>query len=372
MVKIGVVGGGQLARMMIPAAINLGIDIEVFSEAHGSSAHLATTHVGDYTNLEELAEFCEGVDVLTFDHEHVPLDLLEGLVGRGITVSPPPGALALVQNKIVMRKSLSSFGLPQPRWAEVTSENELVAAIEKVGGFPCIAKLPIGGYDGKGVRVLTKLSDLTEWLSKGPVLLEEKVDFRRELSQLGARNSGGDWATWPLVETRQSDGVCSEVIAPAPGVSTDQSADAEKIARSIADQIGVIGVLAVELFEDVQGHLLINELAMRPHNSGHVLTELSLTSQFEQHLRAVSNMPLGSTALLAQTGVMVNVFGGVDEALAAEARARFPGAKIHSYQKQPRAGRKVGHVVVVGSGDSALLEIGSAVRDILNERDYSR
>ena len=371
MVKIGVVGGGQLARMMIPAAINLGIDIEVFSEEHRSSAHLATTHVGDYTNLEELSQFCEGVDVLTIDHEHVPVHLLDALVQRGITVSPPPSALALVQNKIVMRKALASLGLPQPRWAEVASEIELGAAMEKVGGFPCIAKLPIGGYDGKGVSVLTKLDDLTDWLSQGPVLVEEKVDFRRELSQLGARNSGGDWAAWPVVETRQSEGVCSEVIAPAPDVSTEQSADAEKIARSIADQVGVIGVLAVELFEDVQGQLLINELAMRPHNSGHVFTELSLTSQFEQHLRAVANMPLGSTDLLAPMGAMINVFGGVDEVLAAEARARFPEVKIHSYQKQPRARRKAGHVVVVGSGDSALLEIGSAVRDILNQRDYS-
>ena len=371
MVNIGVVGGGQLARMMIPAAISLGIDIEVFSEAHGSSAHLATTHVGDYTNLEELSQFCEGVDVLTFDHEHVPLRLLDALVERRVTVSPPPSALALVQNKIVMRKALASLGLPQPRWAEVVSEIELVAAIEKVGGFPCIAKQPIGGYDGKGVRVLTKLDDLKEWLSQGPVRLEEKVDYARELSQLGARNSEGEWAAWPVVETRQSEGVCSEVIAPAPAVSTDQSADAEKIARSIADHVGVIGVLAVELFEDARGHLLINELAMRPHNSGHVFTELSLTSQFEQHLRAVSNMPLGSTALVAHTGVMVNVFGGVDEVLASEARARFPEAKIHSYQKQPRAGRKAGHVVVVGSSDSTLLEVGSAVRDILNQREYS-
>ena len=371
MVKIGVVGGGQLARMMIPAAINLGFDIEVFSEAHGSSAHLATTHVGDYTNFEELSQFCTGVDVLTFDHEHVPLQLLDALVERGITVSPPPNALALVQNKIVMRKALASLGLPQPRWAEVKSENELVAAIEAVGGFPCIAKLPVGGYDGKGVRVVTTPGDLAEWIGRGPLLLEEKVDFTRELSQLGARNSAGEWAAWPVVETRQSEGVCSEVIAPAPGVSPDVNADAEEIARSVADQVGVIGVLAVELFEDPHGHLLINELAMRPHNSGHVLTELSLTSQFEQHLRAVSNMPLGSTALVAHTGVMINVFGGVDEDLASEARAQFPEAKIHSYQKQPRAGRKAGHVVVVGSSDSALLEIGSAVREILNQREYS-
>ena len=370
MVKIGVVGGGQLARMMIPAAINLGVDIEVFSEAQGSSAKLATSHVGDYTNLDELSEFSAGVDVLTFDHEHVPLGLLNALVESGVTVSPPPSALALVQNKIVMRKALGALGLPQPRWAEVATEGELLAAVDSIGGFPCIAKLPVGGYDGKGVRVATGLGDVGDWLIEGPVLLEEKVGFRRELSQVGARNSSGDWVAWPVVETRQTHGVCSEVIAPAPGLSAAQIANAETIGQQIAKKIGVSGVLAVELFEDADGRLLINELAMRPHNSGHVFTELSVTSQFEQHLRAVSNMPLGSTALIAEAGIMVNQFGGVDANLSAKAWADYPEAKIHAYQKQPRSGRKAGHIVVVGSAWAELLSTGIAVRDILSERDY--
>ena len=370
MVKIGVVGGGQLARMMIPAAINLGVDIAVFSEVEGSSAKLATSHVGDYTNLNELSEFSADVDVLTFDHEHVPLGLLDALVERGVNVSPPPSALALVQNKIVMRKALASLGLPQPRWAEVTKESELLAAVDSIGGFPCIAKLPVGGYDGKGVRVVAGVGDLTDWLTEGPVLLEEKVGFRRELSQVGARNSSGEWVAWPVVETRQADGVCSEVIAPAPGLSAAQMANAEAIGRQVAEKVGVIGVLAVELFEDAEGRLLVNELAMRPHNSGHVFTELSVTSQFEQHLRAVSNMPLGSTALMAETGIMVNLFGGVDADLSAKAWTKYPKAKIHSYQKLPRSGRKAGHVVVVGSAWAELLETGIAVRDILSERDY--
>ena len=370
MVKIGVVGGGQLARMMIPAAINLGVDLAVFSEAEGSSAKLATSHVGDYTNLDELFAFSVGLDVLTFDHEHVPLSLLYALVERGVNVSPPPSALALVQNKIVMRKSLTALGLPQPRWAEVATESELLAAVDSVGGFPCIAKLPTGGYDGKGVRIVTGVDDLTDWLAEGPVLLEEKVDFHRELSQVGARNSSGDWVAWPVVETRQAYGVCSEVIAPAPGLSAAQMTNAAVIGRQIAEQAGVIGVLAVELFEDAEGQLLVNELAMRPHNSGHVFTELSVTSQFEQHLRSVSNMPLGSTALIAETGIMVNLFGGVDADLSAKVWTKYPEAKIHSYQKQPRSGRKAGHVVVVGLEWVELLETGIAVRDILSERDY--
>jgi len=370
MVKIGVVGGGQLARMMVPAAISLGVDIVVFSEAEASSAKLAISHVGDYTRLDELTEFSADVDVLTFDHEHVPLGLLNALVEHGVSVSPPPSALSLVQNKIVMRKALTALGLPQPRWAEVTIESELLSAVDSIGGFPCIAKLPVGGYDGRGVRVVNGVSDLTDWLAEGPVLLEEKVGFRRELSQVGARNSSGEWVAWPVVETRQAHGVCSEVIAPAPGLSAEQIAGAEAISHQVAEKAGVIGVLAVELFEDAEGQLLINELAMRPHNSGHVFTELSVTSQFEQHLRAVSNMPLGSSALIVETGIMVNLFGGVDAELSAKAWTKYPEAKIHSYQKQPRSGRKAGHVVVVGSKWVELLETGIAVRDILSERDY--
>lgn len=365
--RVGVVGGGQLARMMVPAAIGLGIDIFVFAESSGSSAKLATSHVGDFAQLEELSAFSATVDVLTFDHEHVPIPLLEALVKRGEMVAPSPTALVLVQNKIIMRKALAELGLPQPRWAEVAQLDELPAAVESVGGFPCVAKLPVGGYDGKGVRVVTELGEIHEWISQGPVLIEEKVQFVRELSQLGARNVSGDWAAWPAVETRQTHGVCSEVIAPALGLQVEQSAQAEVIARRIAEEVGVIGVLAVELFEDSKGNLLINELAMRPHNSGHVFTELSITSQFEQHLRAVSNMPLGSTALIAPAGVMVNILGGVDEVLAAKARAQFPEAKIHDYQKQARAGRKAGHVVVIGPQYEALLENGRAVRDILNQ-----
>ena len=370
MVKIGVVGGGQLARMMVPAAINLGIDIAVFSETEGSSARLATTHVGNYTHIDELLGFSADIDVLTFDHEHVPPALLASLEEHGVTVAPPPSALALVQNKIVMRRALASLGVPQPRWCEVTDESNLSAAIDAIGGLPCIAKLPVGGYDGKGVRVVEKPADVVDWIAQGPLLLEEKVEFRRELSQVGARNSNGEWVAWPAVETRQDRGVCSVVIAPAPGLSPALFGDAQAVARTIADEVGVLGVLAVELFEDQRGQLLVNELAMRPHNSGHVFTELSVTSQFEQHLRAVSNMPLGSPTLVAEEGIMVNIFGGVDDDCAAQARSLYPRAKIHPYQKEPRAGRKAGHVVVVGSAGEGLLEEGLAVRSILNQREY--
>jgi len=370
MVCVGVIGGGQLARMMIPAAINLGIDLRVFAEAEESSASMAVSHVGDYSQLSELEAFAQNCDVITFDHEHVPIAHLEALQAQGVRVYPPPGALALTHNKIVMRHALATLGVPQPRWAVVESEADDDRALREVGGFPCVAKIPVGGYDGKGVRVIDSFGAIADWTAAGPVLLEEKVDFRRELAQLGARRPSGQWVPWPVVETRQAEGVCSEVLAPAPGISPWQSAEAESIARSIAESIAVVGVLAVELFGTTDGRILVNELAMRPHNSGHVFTELSVTSQFEQHLRAVTDFPLGSPELISGIGVMANVFGHVDDLLARTASERFPEVKIHDYTKAPRPGRKAGHCVAVGSDVADTLGRALAVRAILHGENY--
>ena len=367
---VGVVGGGQLARMMIPPAINLGIDIRVMSESANSSARLATTLVADHTALDDLIGFSETVDFLTFDHEHVPLTLVQNLEDRGVKVGPNSSSLALVQNKIVMRQKLKELGIPQPRWCVVENGSQADSAFEKLGGLPVVAKLPVGGYDGKGVRVIGSREELNDWLDLGPLLLEENVNFSRELSQLGARSRSGEWKTWPPVETRQIEGVCSEVIAPAPEISESVSVEAEQIAYSIATSIRTVGVQCVELFELSNGNLLVNELAMRPHNSGHVFTELSVTSQFEQHLRAVTDMPLGSTRLLQDFGVMVNVFGGLDENLVRAALELHPEAKIHSYSKAPRPGRKAGHVVVVSQDFRTANQIAIAAGKILSQHRY--
>ena len=361
MTAVGVIGGGQLARMMIPAAVNLGIDLRVFAEGENSSAHLAASWVGDFTNADELVAFAQSVDVVTFDHEHVPLDSLARLVSEGISVFPPPGALALTHDKAVMRAQLAQLGVPQPRWAVVLEKS--VPGVDKVGGFPCVAKLPVGGYDGKGVRVIHSWNDVRDWLASGPVLLEELVSFRRELSQLSARRPSGEWSSWPLVETRQDGGVCSVVISPAPGMTESQAAEAQDIAQRIATECSVVGVLAVEMFEDHDGRILVNELAMRPHNSGHVLTEQSVTSQFEQHLRAVTDMPLGSTALRQPSGVMANIFGGAPVEKWASMSEQFPEVKFHSYQKAFRPGRKAGHLVVTGENETELIAVAEMARD---------
>jgi 5-(carboxyamino)imidazole ribonucleotide synthase len=373
MVSVGVIGGGQLARMMTPPAINLGIQIKVLAEAEGSSAAMATTQVGDYTHLDVVREFAKTVDVITFDHEHVPLPVLEALEAEGVKVNPPSKALAFAQNKLKMRKRLGALGLPMPTWAEIQDADSLQAFIDANGGV-AILKTPIGGYDGKGVRVVHSAADAKDWLSNlnqygGSLLAEEKVDFVRELAQLSARRPSGEFKAWPLVQTIQENGVCSVVLSPAPKASAKTLKTTAEIARSVAEGLEVAGVLAVEMFEARDGRILINELAMRPHNSGHFSIEGSVTSQFEQHIRAVLDLPLGSTEPRAQNSVMVNLLGvddqndfiqAYDQALTAH-----PAAKVHTYGKGPRAGRKMGHVTVVSDdAEFALAEAKGAV-DIL-------
>ena len=353
--RVGVIGGGQLARMMTPPAINLGITIKVLAEAEGSSAALATTQVGDYNQLNVVREFAKTVDVITFDHEHVPLAVLQALEAEGVSVQPPSKALAFAQNKLHMRERLTQLGLPMPIWAEIHTAAALDDFIAANGGV-AILKTPIGGYDGKGVRVVRSSADAADWLAGidsfgGHLLAEEKVDFIRELAQLSARTPSGRFEAWPLVQTTQENGVCAEVLVPAPGASEATLERAAEIARGVAEGLGVTGVLAVEMFETTDGRLLINELAMRPHNSGHFSIEGSVTSQFEQHLRAVLDLPLGSTESTGAYAVMVNLLGvdGSNDFLPflAAAQQGHPAAKIHTYGKGARAGRKMGHVTVV-------------------------
>jgi len=375
MFSVGVIGGGQLARMMHPAAIALGIELKVFAEAEGSSAASATTKVGDYTQLEQLSEFARSVDVITFDHEHVPVRLLEQLEASGVSVQPPSKALMHAQNKLVMRSKLSELGLPQPRWEEIRSADQLGKFIAEVGG-EAIVKTPIGGYDGKGVRVVRAAGDVQDWLENlpeygGSLLAEEKVDFVRELAQLSATSPSGEFRPWPVVQTVQADGVCSEVIAPAP--APVDGAEAERIAQEVAAGLGVTGVLAVEMFETRAGKLLVNELAMRPHNSGHFSIEASVTSQFEQHLRAVLDLPLGAPDLTSPAAVMINLLG-VDEtndfvSHYPIAMRQFPTAKFHSYEKAARAGRKMGHITLQGDDFSQLVSQGQAARSLLYRGD---
>jgi 5-(carboxyamino)imidazole ribonucleotide synthase len=371
--SIGVVGGGQLARMMVPPAVHLGIDLRVLAEGEGSSARLAATAVGDYHDTATVLAFARDVDVVTFDHEHVPQVILRALVEAGVAVHPSPEALAVAQDKIVMRERLSGLGLPVPDWAAVHDTVELSSFLEAHGGR-AVVKTPRGGNDGKGVRVVRAADEADDWFAVvdehgagAALLVEELVDFRRELSQLVARRPSGQVVAWPLVETVQRDGVCAEVTAPAPGASSELAGQAEEIARTVAERLGVTGVLAVELFETADGRLLINELAMRPHNTGHWSIDGAVTGQFEQHLRAVLDLPLGDPAPHRPWSVMVNVLGGPSTGSMGDRlpalMADQPGAKVHDYGKEPRPGRKVGHVTTTGEDlDDVTARARAAVR----------
>jgi 5-(carboxyamino)imidazole ribonucleotide synthase len=356
--RVGVVGGGQLARMMIPAAVNLGIELSVLAENEGSSAKLAASAVGDYLDRDTVLRFAEGVDVITFDHEHVPQPVLHALVEAGHAVHPGPDALQYAQDKILMREKLELLGVPVPEWAAVSDRFELDDFIRSHAGT-AVVKTPRGGYDGKGVRVVSAAAEAEDWFLAlaedgrgGALLVEERVDFRRELAQLIARRPSGELQLWPVVESIQQNGVCAEVIAPAPSSAGRLADVAADIATTVATGVGVTGVLAVELFETSDDRLLVNELAMRPHNTGHWTIDGATTSQFEQHLRAVLDLPLGATGKRDEWSVMVNVLGGPLEGTMSDRYAAMfadqPTVKVHNYGKEPRPGRKVGHVTAVG------------------------
>lgn len=370
--RVGVIGGGQLARMMIEPALAMGLEIKVFAESEGSSAAMAATQIGDYTKISEVRQFAQTVDVITFDHEHVPLNILETLEAEGFSVQPPSKALKFAQNKLSMRARLTELGLPMPAWAEIKTADELDAFIAANGGV-AILKTPIGGYDGKGVAVVRSSEDAADWLENidsfgGSLLAEQKVEFVRELAQLVARRPSGEIKHWPLVQTVQRDGVCSEVLVPAPNASVDALERAAQIAETVASGLGVTGVLAVEMFETAEGQFFINELAMRPHNSGHFSIEGSITSQFEQHLRAVLDLPLGNAESVAQHAVMVNLLGVDDQndfvSVYPKAMASHPAAKFHTYGKAARKGRKMGHITVIGNDEAQVLAEANAAASV--------
>jgi 5-(carboxyamino)imidazole ribonucleotide synthase len=351
---VGMVGGGQLARMTHQAAISLGQSLRVLAAAPDDGAALvaADVRIGDHTDLEALLAFAKGCDVVTFDHEHVPDGHVRALAAAGVTVLPGADALRYATDKRAMREKLHALGAPVPRWAPVGSVAD-VEAFAAEGARPVVLKAISGGYDGRGVWLVPDADSVAEVVASGTrLLVEECVPLRRELAVQVARSPFGQVAVYPVVETVQRDGICVEVLAPAPELPTDLAVAAQDLAIRLATELDVVGMLAVELFDTPSG-LVVNELAMRPHNSGHWTIEGARTSQFEQHLRAVLDYPLGSTALTAPAVAMANVLGGPPGGMSLDERvhhlfAQDPGARIHLYGKQARPGRKIGHVTVLG------------------------
>ncbi|MET8906870.1 5-(carboxyamino)imidazole ribonucleotide synthase [Micromonospora sp. NPDC004551] len=356
---VGMVGGGQLARMTHQAAIALGQSLRVLALAPDDGAALVAADVqyGDHTDLAALRTFAKGCDVVTFDHEHVPNAHIRTLTEEGVKLFPPAEALVHAQDKRVMRERLGELGAPNPSWRPVEAPADLLAFGAEIG-WPVVLKAARGGYDGRGVWMVddaTQAEELATTLLAGgtPLIVEERVALRRELAVQVARSPFGQVAAYPVVETVQRDGICVEVLAPAPGLPEERAVAAQQLAIDLATALGVVGLLAVELFE-TPGGLVVNELAMRPHNSGHWTIEGARTSQFEQHLRAVLDYPMGDTSLTAPVVVMANVLGGEPGGMSIDERlhhlfAAEPGAKVHLYGKQVRPGRKIGHVTVLGT-----------------------
>jgi 5-(carboxyamino)imidazole ribonucleotide synthase len=384
---VGIIGGGQLARMCQPPAVGLSITLSVLAESADASAALVipSSPVGDHTDVEAVRAFARECDVVTFDHEHVPAGVLAALEADGVILHPSRAALVFAQDKLAMRRRLTDIGVACPPWAQVGDSASLQAFGDQVG-WPVIVKTPRGGYDGKGVRVVGSPRDVADWFAdaardaaKGDGLLvdgllaEQKVDFVRELTVLVVRSPSGQAGAWPVVETVQTGSICTQVLAPAPDLDPHLAARATEAGLRIAGELGVTGVMAVEMFEVRDPRTgdpayLVNELAMRPHNSGHWSIDGAVTSQFEQHLRAVLDLPLGDTSPRAAWTVMGNVLGGDHPQLYSTYRhllARDPGLKIHLYGKGVRPGRKIGHVNVSGTDLKDLRARASHASDFL-------
>lgn len=371
--RVGMVGGGQLSRMTHQAGIGLGVHFSVLAADPSDSAALVCGDValGDDRGLEDVLAFAEDRDVVTFDHEHVPEPVLRAVEEAGGLLRPSRDALRSAQDKLRMRTRMRELDAPSPRWRAVTTLDDVTSFAEETG-WPVVLKAARGGYDGKGVWMVDGAEEAREVVDRAateevPLMAEEKVDFSRELAVQVARSPHGQVAVYPVVETVQRDGICHEVLAPAPGLSEDKATGAQQLAIEIAHALEVTGILAVELFETADG-VLVNELAMRPHNSGHWSIEGARTSQFEQHLRAVLDLPLGSPRTNAPFTVMANLLGGEDPDVYSRylhVMAKDPEVKVHFYGKDVRPGRKIGHVTVMGDDHEDLLERARDAADYL-------
>lgn len=347
---VGVIGAGQLARMMLPSAVDLGISLSLFAGSHSESGALVAPHtVGSLTDTETVLEWASQCDVVTFEHELIPQELIAAIEASGVKVFPRATSFIYSQNKLVMRRKMEELGLPNPRWQAYDGG---VPELE----FPLIAKSVAGGYDGRGVFLLNNLAELQGLHNRHneTLLLEEKLEFDYEIAIMVARSPHGQAATWAPTLTVQRDGICVQTVTPIPELSSALAAQIVQMALQIAQGIDLVGVMAVEIFV-LGDRLFINELALRPHNSGHWSIEGAITSQFEQHLRAVLDLPLGDTSLIAPYVVMGNVIGiQTDKSTNLfqpylHLMARIPALKIHQYMKELRPGRKVGHVTLLGN-----------------------
>ncbi len=363
--RVGILGGGQLGRMLALAAHPLGIETTVYDPAPDACAGQVTNHIAaSFEDTEMLASFAEGLDVVTFEWENVPLSTAEAVMQRA-PLLPSPKALAAAQDRLSEKTVFGECGIETAPFRTVDSREHLKAAVGEIG-LPAVLKTRRLGYDGKGQFVLRSPADeeaAWEALGGSALILEGFVAFQCELSIICVRNAIGEMRFYALTENHHREGILRLSIAPAPGLTPALQATGEEIARKVAERLDYVGVLAIELF-DVDGRLLANEMAARVHNSGHWTIDGAVTSQFENHMRAVCGLPLGSTARRGLSA-MVNLIGAAPEA--ADVLA-IEGAHLHLYGKEPRPGRKIGHVNVVAEDDGLLRSKIAAVQALLGEQ----
>lgn len=361
-VIVGVLGGGQLGRMLALAGYPLGLRCRFLDPAADAPAgHLAEHITGDYGNPETLERFAAGVDVVTYEFENVPVDAARALA-RHAPVIPPPEALEVAQDRLSEKTLFARLGIPTAPFEPVETREELDAALQRTG-LPAVLKTRRLGYDGKGQVVLREPADAgPAWESLGsvPLILEGFVQFERELSVLAVRGRSGETAYYPLVHNEHQEGILRVSIAPVQDLSPEVQAQAEGYARRVLEALGYVGVLAIELF-GIGDALLANEMAPRVHNSGHWTIEGAETSQFENHLRAVAGLPLGAITPRGHSA-MLNIIGAPPDSAAV---LRVPGAHLHLYGKAPRPGRKLGHVTLRADDPLTLAARLHRLRDIL-------
>ncbi len=343
--KIGVLGSGQLGRMLALAGTPLGHTFSFYDTAASAcTTGLGETSVGSFSDLKALTAFASRCDVVTYEFENVPCAAAEAMASKA-PVYPPPRALEVSQDRVVEKEFLQSLGIDTPAFRAASSEAELLEAVTAVG-FPCIVKTRRLGYDGKGQARVASLDEARQaWteLAGAPLIAEAFVPFTRELSVIAVRSQSGQTKTYPLAFNIHRAGILHRSEIPAPGVTPELSRQAHEIASRVLTELQYVGVLAIELFE-VGGKLVANEMAPRVHNSGHATIDGSVTSQFENHIRAITGMELGSVVSRAPA-VMYNIIGSLPDL---ERAAAIQNAKIHLYGKEPRPGRKLGHVTLVG------------------------
>ncbi len=357
--RIAILGGGQLARMSAYAAYRLGCEVGIVARpAEDSPALLTATErfVGDWSSPELLKVVAAYADVVLLENEFIAPDILRYLEATGKPrVAPSSRTIALTQDKFLQKTALAQAGLPVPRFAAVASPDE-TRAISRQLGLPLVLKCRTNGYDGYGNELIRGADDIAPAFEKllkrgSQLMVEEFVPFTKELAVMAARNQAGEEVIYPVVETIQHAHVCHTALAPA-AVSETTRTRVATLARQVLEAIEGVGIFGIELFLLNDGEALINEIAPRPHNSGHYTIEACETSQFENHIRAGLNLPLGAPRMRSPVAVMVNLLGGFDapaRPTGLEAALRVPGVTVHLYgKKASRPGRKMGHVTALG------------------------